>query len=122
VLLEVLGGAGRRARASAEALKQAYGDGGLLVCEVAFAEVRSHFATDEAFGRTLEALGLRLDPLSAEAAALAGRIWQKWRGRQGVRLEDCLVAGHAATQADRLLTLRAGLYRRLCPGLKAVSP
>ena len=123
VLVEVFEGVGPRARASAHALKEAYAAGPLVVNEATLATVRSRFKSQADFEGALGALGLRLDPTLLEAATLAGVIWGvHGKHKAKARLEECLLGAHALVQADRLLTRKGALYKRLCPRLRVLVP
>jgi predicted nucleic acid-binding protein len=72
-------------------------------------------------------LGVRFDPLSVEAAELAGALWRRRRegSREGARnrvVPDFLVGAHALLHADRLLTRDRGFFRRAFNGLNVSDP
>ncbi len=126
VLLDVLGADPTFGERSREALRTAYDTGALLACDVVWAEVRAHFRTDETCGDALTLLGVRFDPISPEAALLAGRLWRKHRAqslptRQQL-IPDFLIGAHGHLQADALLTRDRGFYRRYFSDLRLIDP
>lgn len=126
VLLDVLGADARFGPRSREALRGAYDSGALVACDIVWAEVRAHFADDDAFASALEALGVRYDGISAEASSLAGRLWREHRtraaGRRHRLVADFLIGAHAAKQADSLLTRDRGFYRAAFADLDVIDP
>jgi predicted nucleic acid-binding protein len=125
VLFDVLLGDPRFGRPSAEAIKAADAAGSLLASEIVWAEVRAHFPADQLFEQAMGLLGVHFDPLSREAAALAGRLWRDSRKGSGERsrvVADFLIGAHALEQADVLLTRDHGFYRRHFKGLRVISP
>lgn len=126
VLLDVLGADPLFGEKSREALRQAYDAGALVACEVVWAEVRAHFASDGDFRGAMELLGVRFEAVSAEAAVTAGRLWREHRnavrGRRPRIVADFLIGAHALFQADMLLTRDRGFYRAYFSRLKLLDP
>ena len=126
VLLDVLAADAAFGDRSREALRTAYNGGALLACDVVWAEVRAHFRSDESFAETLTLLGVRFDPISPDAARLAGQLWREHRGKnrppRGRLIPDFLIGAHARLQSDALLSRDRGFYRRYFSGLRVIDP
>jgi predicted nucleic acid-binding protein len=132
VLLDVLTADPAFGERSREALRRAYDQGALIASDVVWAEVRASFTSEDAFARTLDALGVRFDPMTEPAARLAGQLWREShraaKGRASDKGEpkrvvaDLLVGAHALLQSDALLARDRGYFRRCFRGLKVLDP
>ncbi len=125
VLLDVLTEDARWFGWSSEALARRAGESTLVINPIIYAEVSIGFARIEDLDETLNAAGIERRPLPWEAGFLAGKCFQRYRRRGGVRtaaLPDFYIGAHAAVDGLALLTRDAARYRTYFPGLEVVSP
>ena len=125
VLLDVFGADPTFGRASREALRRCLSEGGLIACDVVWAEVAAAFGSTDAAADALDRLGVRYSPTTAPAAQAAGTAWRAYRRRGGSRervIADLIVGAHARAQADRLLSRDRGFYRELFTDLAVLDP
>ena len=135
ILLDVLGADPTFGPGSREALRRAYDSGSLVISDVAWAEVRASYETEEPFLDAMEGLGAQFLPATAAAATLAGTYWRQYHLQRARRagtssatpqekrvIADFLVGAHARLQADALLARDRGFFRSYFKGLKLIEP
>lgn len=110
---------------SAKALRKAISDGGLIACDVVWAEASAHFESRQAADHALGRLGVGFSALTVFSAVEAGVVQREYRRRGGTRervIADFLIGAHAQIAADRLLTRDRGFFRSYFPELTVVDP
>lgn len=126
VLLDVFSASPKYLAASQSALRAARQRGRIIVCDIVVAELRPHFQSRSPLETALfETLAADFVPCDRDTALLAGETWKAYRDSGGARqqlIPDFLVAAHAKTMADCLLTRDRGFYRRWFKSLKVVEP
>ena len=125
ILLDILVPNDQFYDASAQALEDAATSGSLVVCDLVYAELCIHFATQRECDGFLESSEIRVEPLSREAHFLASRAWRNYRRQGGSRtriLADFMIGAHAQAQATRLLSRDRGFHKKLFPSLNLIDP
>lgn len=125
VLLDVVTDSPEHADGSEAALRQAAGEGSLVICECVLAEIRPAFGRTNEIRDFLSDWQLRFIPSSADSALLAGEIFNLYLrrgGRTGRFIVDFLIGAHARVHADRLLARDRGYLRDYFAQLKLLVP
>ncbi|MCX7375867.1 MAG: type II toxin-antitoxin system VapC family toxin [Alphaproteobacteria bacterium] len=125
VLLDVLTEPSEWAKWSAATLAAAANRAPLVINAIVYAEISVHFPTIEALEAALPRNLLRREPISENAAFLAGKAFLAYRRRGGTRtapLPDFLIGAHAATAGHTLLTRDSNRYRTYFPRLPLIAP
>ena len=107
------------------AVRQAFADGALVVCEPVYAELASRFSTRAQLDGVLDESRIRVEPVGREASFLAGRMFRRYRDAGGQRdrvITDFLIGAHAARAATRLVTRDRGFYRSYFDDLAILDP
>jgi len=125
VLLDVLTGDPQWAPWSRTALQQAGDASTLVINPVIYAEVSVDFDAIDDLDDAVPSDNFRREPLPYAAAFLAGKAFQAYRRRGGVRrspLPDFYIGAHAAVRGYRLLTRDAARYRSYFPTVELIAP
>lgn len=108
-----------------QALISAASEGPLVISPIAFAELAPSSPDASNLNKFLGRLDILFDPISPDAAHLAGSTFKKYRQAGGPRqqiLPDFIIAAHAKIQANRLATLDHGYLRKWFPDLPLLMP
>ena len=110
---------------SARSLHDAVGSTSVAVSQIVVAEVGPQFESLEAFVEALRAFSITVDPLTDEAAFLAGQAFRRHRRfREGPKsiLADFLIGGQAAAVGATILTRDPAIYAAYFPELTLITP
>jgi len=124
VILDIVGSSAYEEQAL-RALRQAEAEGGLVACEVVWAEVGAAFPRPEEGDRVLEWLRIGFDAMDRAVARTTGSTWRAYRQAGGPRsrvVADFLIGAHAAVRADRLVTRDRGFFRSYFSDLEILDP
>jgi len=125
VLLDVFGADPAFGSRSRGLIRSCLREGGLVACEVVWAEVASFFPSPDAAGEAMTHLAVEYSPIELKTALAASRAWKVYRSRGGHRdrvVADFLIGAHAYSQAERLLTRDRGFYRTYFTRLRVLDP
>lgn len=125
VLLDIFSADPTYGSRSKAGLRSAISQGSLIACEVIWAEIASVFPSSVQTREALTTLGVQFSTIESEVALQAGELWRQYRTHGGARnriVADFLIAAHALSSADCLLTRDRGFYRKYFAKLRIVDP
>jgi predicted nucleic acid-binding protein len=111
--------------ASLAAVRLAYIEGPMVICEPVYAELAARFPSRQKLDAVLQGSEIRVEPVSLEAAWEAGHRFRAYRTSGGKRdriITDFLIGAHALKRASRLLSRDRGFYRACFRGLRILDP
>jgi predicted nucleic acid-binding protein len=110
---------------SSENLRRAANQARLVINPIIFAEVSVHYDLIEELNQVLPRSLFDREPISEEAAFLAGKCFLQYKRRGGRKtspLPDFFIGAHAATAGYRLITRDVARYRSYFPALELIAP
>lgn len=92
---------------------------------VVYAELSAGFTTIEQVEAVLDTAGITVVQLTRPALFMAGRVFQQYRRRGGIRtgvLPDFFIGAQASVLGAPLITRDAARYRSYFPTIELISP
>ena len=99
--------------------------GPILINDIIYAELSIRYQRIEGLEAMLRTARIEVAPIAREALFLAGKVFQQYRARGGIRtgvLPDFFIGAHAAVASLPLLTRDARRYRAYFPSVRLISP
>lgn len=125
VLIDVLQEDERWFQWSASKLIPLIDAGRLVIDPIVYAELSIAYESIEELETAIADFAFDRQPLPWEAAFLAGKAFERYRRRSGVKrspLPDFSIGAHAAIAGLQLLTRDARRYREYFPSLTLIAP
>jgi len=125
VLLDVLSHDPVWLQWSASKLEELADSAPLIINPVIYAEISYRYSRIEDLEAALPKPTLTREPISYEAAFLAGKTHLRYRSRKGPRsspLPDFFIGAHAAVAGYALLTRDPARYRSYFPSVRLIAP
>lgn len=123
VLVELLSN-GPRADAAEACLRNALGEGRVVMCATSLAQVCAALRNGADAQAAIEEMGVHFSPSESKSAVRAGEMQRRHRQRGGGDrdISDFLVGAHALLQCDGLITFDPAFFRDYFKGLKLIVP
>lgn len=97
----------------------------LNINPIVYAELSAGFETIEQVEAVLDLVGITIAEMTRPALFLAGRVFQEYRRRGGIRtgvLADFFIGAQAAVLGVPLITRDVGRYRTYFPTVELIAP
>ncbi len=108
-----------------QAFAQLAEDGPLIINQVIYCEVSIPYKTAEGFDAVMGAGWMQREDLPWEAAFRAGKAFEAYRERGGLKhtsLPDFMIGAHASVKGHRILTRDAARFRTYFPEVTVIAP
>ncbi len=125
VLLDVLSEDPRWGPWADAAIRREARSGPVVINPVIYAEISVKFSRMADLDALLAPVEIERMPIPFEAAFLAGKAFQTYRGRHGAKtspLPDFFIGAHAAVSGYRLITRDVARYRTYFPTVVLIAP
>jgi len=125
ILIDIFVGDKMFGQASANALRRCMNEGACIACELVWVETAAAFPDHRLFEKSMDALGMRFDPVNQTCVKRSAEAWRAYRKNGGHKdrvVEDFVIGAHALVQCNRLLTRDRGFYRKYFKGLNIIDP
>lgn len=125
VLIDILSNDPVWRRWSVAMLEQWSRQGPLLITDVIYSELSPQFASDHSLDVAIADLGVVLQRIPKRALFLAGRTFERYRRRGGIRpnvLADFFIGAHAEVARLPILTRDVRRYRMYFPDVELIAP
>ncbi len=110
---------------SEQQLQLASAVGPLAINAVIYAELAASYQTAQELNAFLKPGGIALQPISEQAAFLAGKAYLQYRRTSGTKagvLADFFIGAHAQSEGWRLLTRDRARYQTYFPNVQLIAP
>ena len=125
ILLDLFDATAPHHAESEDRVQAAYNAGGIVVCDVVYAELVPGFVERALLDEALREINATGSPLDTSIAWEAGVRWRRYRRAGGPRvriLADFLIGAHALAAADVFLTRHRGFYDTYFPDMMQAPP
>jgi predicted nucleic acid-binding protein len=125
VLIDILANDAHWRRWSIAMLEEHSSRGALIISDVTYAELAPQFRSAQALEAALSELGVVLQRISRQALYVAGRSFEQYRRRGGIRpnvLADFFIGAHALVLGCPVLTRDVRRYRSYFPDVELIAP